>query len=161
MEKILKPGLLALKALMILIGLFLIYKTVATWGEDWDLVKNTDNFFKSDVYAGFMGYLSGTVAYTRVLLFLAIIIILVAGGYKMVTNPKKSLVFLGGIAAVLIIAGIGYAMAGDSVDPNWETKAEVTAEVSKRVGMGIKMVAILLGLAVVGIVYGEVSKLFK
>ena len=106
MEKILKPGLLALKALMILIGLFLIYKTVATWGEDWDLVKNTDNFFKSDVYAGFMGYLSGTVAYTRVLLFLAIIIILVAGGYKMVTNPKKSLVFLGGIAAVLIIAGL-------------------------------------------------------
>jgi len=65
-----------------------------------------------------------------------------------------------GILILLVIFGIGYAISGDEVTAVY-TKYEVDAGLSKLVGGSIIMMYLLTAIALVGIVYTEISKLIK
>ena len=161
MEKILKPALFGLKALLIVVGIILTYLTVSSFQSEWGAIKKTEVFFSGETYESFMGYLGGTTSFSMVLIYIAIGIILIFGIYGMVTNIKKAIPFLIGAVVLVVIWFIAYkGMSSDFIDPSWEAEG-VTPEISKRSEGGIKAVFILLILTVAGIVYGEVSKLFK
>ena len=69
---------------------------------------------------------------------------------------------IGAVAIGIIILIAYYGMSSDVVESSWETgDAVITNAVSKQSDAGIKTVYILLGLSLAGVVYGEVSKLFR
>lgn len=65
-----------------------------------------------------------------------------------------------GILILLVLFGISYAIAGDEVTAVY-TKYKVDAGVSKMVGGSLIMMYLLTGVALVGIVYTEISKIIK
>ena len=65
-----------------------------------------------------------------------------------------------GILILLVIFGIAYAISGDEVTAVY-TKYNVDAGLSKFVGGSIIMMYLLTTVALVGIVYTEISKIIK
>ncbi|MEQ8811012.1 hypothetical protein [Imperialibacter roseus] len=65
-----------------------------------------------------------------------------------------------GILILLVIFGLGYAISGDEVTAVY-TKYDVDAGLSKLVGGSLIMMYLLTGVALVGIVYTEISKIVK
>ncbi|CAD5278303.1 MAG: hypothetical protein ACMVP2_02240 [Imperialibacter sp.] len=65
-----------------------------------------------------------------------------------------------GILILLVIFGLGYAISGDEVTAVY-TKYNVDAGLSKLVGGSLIMMYLLTGVALVGIVYTEISKIVK
>ncbi len=101
-------------------------------------------------------------------LIFAYILVIVAGLGAIVlplinamSNPsglKKALIGVAGIAVVFLIA---WAMAGDEVTAKYIAHEVSTGATSKMVGGAITMMYLLIGFAVVGIIYTEVSKMIK
>ena len=73
------------------------------------------------------------------------------------TAGKNAMPTLIGLGAFVVLVGLSYAMADDSVRPGWE----ITSNVSKWIGAGITMTLIAAGIAVLAIVYGEVMRMLK
>lgn len=69
-------------------------------------------------------------------------------------DPKSLVKSLIGLAALVVIFLVSYALAGSEAPG-------VTATTSKLVGAGIITMYVLFGAALVGIVYTELSKLIK
>ncbi|MEQ9378356.1 MAG: hypothetical protein RIG68_24405 [Imperialibacter sp.] len=65
-----------------------------------------------------------------------------------------------GILILLVIFGLGYVISGDEVTAVY-TKYNVDAGLSKLVGGSLIMMYLLTGVALVGIVYTEISKIVK
>lgn len=75
-------------------------------------------------------------------------------------DPKslvRSLIAVGALVVVFIIA---YALSSSDVTNAWAAKG-VTENVSKLVGAGLIMFYIVLIVAVLGLIYSEISKAFK
>lgn len=95
----------------------------------------------------------------------ALILIAAAGSVILplinsISNPK-SLIQTGiGVGALIVVFLISYGLSGNEVT---ETYAEfnVDASGSKTIGGMLTMMYLLIGIAVVGIVYTEVTKIFK
>jgi hypothetical protein len=79
---------------------------------------------------------------------------------NMVNNPKAAKTVLMGVAALALVAGISYAMAGDEVLPAYHQYG-TTPSSSKIVSMGLILFYLLAAGAVIAAVYSEVSKIFK
>jgi len=75
-------------------------------------------------------------------------------------NPKSLLKTGGGIIAIVVIYFVAYAFSGAEVTQAYAEKG-VGPELSKAVGGFLIMAYILLGVSVVGILYTELSKIFK
>ena len=75
-------------------------------------------------------------------------------------NPKSLLRGLVGIVFILIIYGIAYVLSGNEVTATY-TKFGVDAGLSKFVGAVLTTMYLLVVVSIVGIVYTEISKLFK
>lgn len=111
---------------------------------------------------------SGTVLTWGIILFAVVAAITVLSGvYKFVTtmiDSKKglirSLVSIGIVALVIIL---GFAFASDAIPAMNLDKLdfEVTASMSKNVGSVLYITYLFLALAVVGVVYVEISKFWK
>lgn len=162
MEKIIRPALFGLKAILMIVGVILIYRTVSTFNSDWEVSYKTDQFFNMDIFDSFMSSLGGTIGFSMILIYGTIALIVLFGIWGMVTNFKKARTFLIGLVFLVIVGAIAYyAMSSGEIDPDWETKEVITAETSKWSEAGIKAVFILIILSLTGIVVGEVSKIFK
>ena len=79
---------------------------------------------------------------------------------KSIGDPKSLVGTAIGLGLLLVIFLIGYSLAGDEVTPKY-TEFNVDASLSKIIGGVLTMFYILLGISVIGIVYTEVSKIFK
>lgn len=82
----------------------------------------------------------------------------------MAMNPKKAVRAIVGAAILGVIVLIAYALASDEIPQTLVKKAAIegiTPSVFKLSGMGIYTMYILGILAVVSIIFAEVSKIFK
>jgi hypothetical protein len=70
---------------------------------------------------------------------------------------KKALIALAGMVVLFVIS---YALAGSEVGADQAAKG-VTENTSKLVGAGLIMFYLISGIAVVGLIYSEISKAFK
>lgn len=82
--------------------------------------------------------------------------------YTLASDFKKAKNTLIGIAALAIIVGLAFVLASDVIPTfhNFE-KFNITESISKNVGTGLFATYILGGIALIGILYSEVSKSFK
>jgi hypothetical protein len=81
---------------------------------------------------------------------------------KLVSAPKKAMGSVIGIVGLLVVFGLAYAISSEgSVAANVMDKSEITLSTSHTIGMAVKAMYILGGLAVLAVVYAEVSKIFK
>ena len=78
----------------------------------------------------------------------------------LIQNPKNLLKALASIGVLLAVFGLSYALSGNEVTAKY-TEAGVTESSSQMVGGALTMIYLLLGIAIVGIVFTEISKLFK
>ena len=76
---------------------------------------------------------------------------------QLAQNPKGAKGALIGIGLLIVVLGISFGLASDD-NPS---KIDLTPETAKQVGMGLYAVYILGTVAVVSIVYSEVSKMLK
>ena len=75
-------------------------------------------------------------------------------------NPKSLIQSGIGIVALLLIFGISYAVSGSEVTEVYSS-FDVDSSGSKTIGGLIIMMYMLIGIAVAGIVFTEVNKMFK
>ena len=89
---------------------------------------------------------------------LAILIFSVA---RIVAQPQSAKSVLGGIVALLVLFGLSYAFStGDDANGIF-TKLEVSEGTSHMVGTGLITFYLLVGLAILSILYVELTRLFK
>ncbi len=98
------------------------------------------------------------LAYTLVIV--AIVLALIMPLINALSDPKSLLKSSMGILALVVIYFIGYALSGNEVTPVY-TKFDVGPDLSKAVGGALIMTYILGGVALIGIVYTELIKIFK
>lgn len=72
-------------------------------------------------------------------------------------NPKNLKGALIGLGALVAVLAISYVLASDNNPSNME----ISASAAKQVGTGLYAFYLLAGVAVVAVIYSEVSKLFK
>jgi hypothetical protein len=66
-----------------------------------------------------------------------------------------------GVVAILIVFGIGYAISDSGLTAKFIQSGVETEGLSKMIGGSLTMVYLLMGVAIIGIVYTEFSKAFK
>ena len=77
-------------------------------------------------------------------------------------SEPKTLVKSGiGIVAVLAIFGLGYLLSDSSLTAKFIQSGVDTENLSKMIGGALTMVYLLMGVAIIGIVYTEFSKALK
>ena len=75
-------------------------------------------------------------------------------------NPKSLVKTGAGVAILLVLYGISYALSGSEVTEVY-AKFGVDSSASKVIGGVLTTMYLLLFVVVIGIVYSEISKLFK
>lgn len=96
------------------------------------------------------------VAYA--LLGLAVLAVIILPVINAIGNPKSLVSGAIGLVFLLVVFGIGYGIAGAEVTATY-SKFGIDAGLSKYVGGIISTTYILVIIALVGIVYTEVSKI--
>ena len=77
-------------------------------------------------------------------------------------SQPQSLVKSGiGILAIAVVFGIGYALSDSGLTAKFIQSGVETEGLSKMIGGALTMVYLLMGVALIGIVYTEFSKAFK
>ena len=113
-----------------------------------------DSFFEN---AGldiglYLGYL---------LLFAAVIVAVAFPVLHSIKNPKEiaksGLSFL----ALVVLFVLSYSLAGAELTPKYEALGVNTEFSSKMIGAGLTMFYFVLVVAIVGMIYSEISKAFK
>ncbi len=66
-----------------------------------------------------------------------------------------------GLVGILIIFGIGYALSDGNLTAKFIQSGVESENLSRTIGGALKMVYLLMGVAVIGIVYTEFSKIVK
>ena len=94
---------------------------------------------------------------TAVGVILAIVLPLI----KSLDEPKNLVASAIGVAILLAIYGIGYLISGSEVTARYIESGVETEGLSKLIGGMLTMVYLLLGIAIVGIVYTELNKAIK
>ncbi|WKN33594.1 hypothetical protein PZB74_09655 [Porifericola rhodea] len=89
-------------------------------------------------------------------LVLAIILPLISA----LSNPKALLGTVVGLIGIAIVFFIGYSISGDEVNTVY-TKFGITDSSSKLIGGALITMYLLIGLALVSIVFTEINKIFK
>ena len=162
MEKLIRPGLFGLKAILIIVGTFLLLTTVARFDSAWEKIKAETILTGNEPYTDFVSYLTGTMNFSTAVVILVVAVIAIFGIVTIATDFKKGMKFIIGLVGLgIIVAVVYYGMANDAIDPNWETKSEITPDVSRWSDAGIKISLFLafagVGLAVLGEVIGFIK----
>ncbi len=82
--------------------------------------------------------------------------------FLLVTDLKKAKNTLIGIVGLAVVVGVAYLLASGAI-PTFHNveKFNITESISKMIGTGLYTMYLLAGLAVVGILFTEISKSFK
>ena len=94
------------------------------------------------------------------LLGLAVLAAIILPLINAIDNPKSLVTGAIGLAVILVIFGIGYIIAGSEVTATY-SKFGIESGMSKYIGGVINTTYILIAVAVVGIVFTEISKIFS
>ena len=97
---------------------------------------------------------------TYALIGIAVISVIVLPLIKAIDNPKTLVGTAIGLGVLLVLFGISYAISGNEVLPRYISQ-NVGPGISKFVGGLLTTMYLLFGVAIVGIVYTEISKAFK
>jgi hypothetical protein len=127
-------------------------------------MANVGEDYKTDpVLAGWV-YTNLTWAY--ILLAICAGIAIFAGLYHMITDIRAAKRGLIALVFFVVVAGVSYALASDAIPQfmgvqKFIDDGTLTARVAKLIDTGIYATYILIGLAILSIVYSSVSRLFK
>jgi len=80
---------------------------------------------------------------------------------QMVSNPKEAVRSLIGVAFLVVLWFVAYAIAGNSFTPMQLEKMETTVETSRMVGAGLIYTYFIFGMAVLATIYAGISSIFK
>jgi hypothetical protein len=97
---------------------------------------------------------------TYVMVAIATIIAIVFGIIQMMQNKKNAKKILYSMLGLIAVILLSYIMASDEVLGAYE-KYEITASTSKQVGMGLNTFYILAIIAVIAVLYAELSKVLS
>ncbi len=92
-----------------------------------------------------------------VLLAVAVLAAIVFPIIHFIQHPKNAKRALIGIVALVAVIGISYALSSDVIP----SKMDITPEAAKQVDTGLFAFYILAALAIISLIYSEVSKFFK
>jgi hypothetical protein len=109
------------------------------------------------IYTGSETGIDGGLWIAYIAFFLCAGMAVIFGIIHLVTAGKKAVPSLIGLAAFAVLIGISYAIADGSVRPNWD----ITTNASKWIGAGITMTLLATAIAVLAILYGEVTRMLK
>jgi hypothetical protein len=95
----------------------------------------------------------------------ALFVIAVAGAIVLplmhaLKSPGTFLKSLYGIIALVVIFIIAYAISSSAVKPSWGVLG-ISESVSKLIGAGLIVLYVTMLVAVIGLVFSEISKAFK
>ena len=111
-------------------------------------------------------WVTNSLTYTEVLLYISVGAVVLFSLFnfvmRLIAHPKKALVSVISIVLLLVIVFIAYSYASDEVlnMPTYDGPDNVPGTL-KWSGAGLITAYILLGLAVLSILYVEIAKLFK
>ena len=80
---------------------------------------------------------------------------------SLVTNPKGMVKSLIGLGVLTILFVVGWTSAGNETLPYVAAEVQVDAGLSKVIGGSLIMMYILGVIAILGIIFTEISKIFK
>ena len=99
------------------------------------------------------------VAY--ILVGLGVVLAIVFPLINAISQPKLLVKAGIGLVGALIVFGIGYALSDATTSSRFIQYGVDTPTLSRTIGAALKMVYLLMGIAIVGIVVTEFSKAFK
>ncbi len=103
-----------------------------------------------------------TVMYwAYILFFITVALLLAFPIIYFIKNPKQGIKFLIALVVFAALYGISYALASDSTDALVYELNNVDAGTSRMIGAGMIMTYIIAGIALLGLVYAGISKVFK
>ena len=100
---------------------------------------------------------------TYALIGICVVMILLFAIGRIAKNPAGAKSALIGIIGLAVLVGVAFALStGTDVASNPKLAGmEITEETSRQVGAGLMVFYILAGLAILSILYVEVTRLFK
>jgi len=107
----------------------------------------------------FQSLVSNSLNFTYVLLIVAAAASILFGVFYFARNIKNNVPMLIGVVAFVIVAFICYSLASSEVLDSYGD--DITPGTSKLSGMGLMVMYVLVIVAVVGAVVGEVVRIFK
>ena len=96
-----------------------------------------------------------------VLVGLGVVMAIVFPLINAISQPKLLVKAGIGLVSIIVVFGIGYAMSDPSTSSRFIQYGVDTPFLSQGIGGALKMVYLLMGIAIVGIVVTEFSKAFK
>lgn len=78
-----------------------------------------------------------------------------------VSNPKDAIRSLIGVAFLVVLWFVAYAIAGNSFTTMQLEKMEATVETSRMVGAGLIYTYFIFGMAILATIYAGISSIFK
>jgi hypothetical protein len=94
------------------------------------------------------------------LFFIAVVAAVVLPLLQAVKSPGAFLKSLYGIIALVVIFVIAYAISSNAVKPGWAVLG-ISEGVSKLIGAGLIVFYVTIVVAILGLIYSEVTKAFK
>ena len=99
---------------------------------------------------------------TYALIGICVVAILLFAVARIVSHPKAAKSALIGIAGLAVIGVIAYLLStGADVNTTFADMEELTEDTSHYTGAGLMALYLLMGLAVLSILFNEVTRLFK
>ncbi|MFA8449904.1 MAG: hypothetical protein ACEPOW_04350 [Bacteroidales bacterium] len=99
--------------------------------------------------------------YGYILIAVTAVVAILGSVGNLISNPKGAMTTLIGIAGLIVLVIIAYALAGDSLTAKQVTEYKLTAGDSKWVGTGIILTYFALGIAILSIVVTNIMRIFK
>lgn len=144
------------KILRILVALFAVLAAIFwIWTViEGDEAIETDASLQNKIIAPFLwvAYIGFIVAAGAAVLYSL---------FNLFRDPKKAKNALIGIGGLVVVLAIGYFMASGDDLANYNENLNVTEGISKWSGTGLNVFYIVFFTSILGILYAEVSKIFK
>lgn len=96
-----------------------------------------------------------------ILIGLGVVLAVVFPLIQSFSNPKALIRAGIGVVAILVIFGLGYALSTGDLNAKFLQSGVDTEGLSQTIGGMLKMVYLMMGIAVIGIVYTEFHKAVK
>jgi len=118
--------------------------------------------FTSGKEYSYPSFTDSMIYWAYVLFFISALSALLFPIISLVTDIKKAKRTLIGLVALAVVVGLAYVLASGAIPSfhNFE-KFNITESISKSVGTGLYTSYLLGGIAIVGILFTEISKSFK
>lgn len=151
-NRLLNMGTTALRVVIALLGVLFIIMTITGSSTDADGQTVVSDSGMTGISSGLM-----LTYFTIGLCVLAWLLFGLKGLFSDLANSKKVLM---GFAGFIVLLLVGYMLADSTVLGSWAEKG-VTEGTSKWVGAGLMSFYVFISVAVLAIIWSEVSRMFK